>query len=164
MTYYTPSEIRFTRDEILWVIQYVLPVPDWPSEAVESGYTDTPIQTSPSCHASFEARSQIVSEVYYRLFECGSDGMALVDEVWNLEDEATIDMLSWNSRQALNFISGWCRRSNSCANCLSKECKKRGREPVTYAVWLSKRKAQSKWRLSTTPLTTVPEKSKLIGN
>ena len=106
--WYSISEIRYCRHQVLWIIKNlvvcaageIFAVHVWPSE--ETGYTDAP-QTSHSinAHAPFEKVLQVVGDVTKRLKKTGKDGRLLVLEVQNNSD------LSKDARNALNYVSGW---------------------------------------------------------
>ena len=114
--YYKPSEIRFSRPQMLWLIEWlpVLEVGEYPKDPKDSGYTESPhVQTSHSSHAPFETAAQIYAEVTDRLKSTGESGEVLVHEVQHGLD--VYELLSPPAKKALNYISGWRRREQSFA-------------------------------------------------
>ena len=103
------SAFRFSRPEILWLIEVVLPLPvgEWPPEP-STGYEGHNKQRS--YHANFEASCLITGEVRARLKLTGIEGKLLVAEVQGGKE---LEELQPESRRALNFVSGFRRRHQS---------------------------------------------------
>ncbi len=114
--YYSPRDIHFSREEMLWLIEYLLPLGgvSWPVNSRETGYTEAPrVQHSQSHHASFESAAQIYAEITVRLESTKESGEALIDEVQSGTDSC--ELLSRPAKRALNYISGWRRRKQTFA-------------------------------------------------
>ena len=106
--WYSPGEIRFQREEMMWLIKWLpfLEEGTWPPEHKESGYTG--YQKSRSHRAPFENPVGFASEVHCRLNTTGEAGEALVDEIQGGITE--YEELSRPAKRALNYISGFRRR------------------------------------------------------
>ena len=106
--WFSPSEIRFTREEMIWLITWLTLLQEgrWPPEHKETGYTGH--QGSRGHRAPFETPVQFAAEVDTRLKTTGEAGEALVDEI----QSGIVDYegLSRPARRVLNYISGWRRR------------------------------------------------------
>lgn len=109
--WYSPGEIRFTREEIIWLIIW-LPLLEegrWPSEHKETGYTGS--YGTRGHRAPFENPSGFAGEINVRLKSTGEAGEALVDEI---QDAIThFEGLSRPAQRALNYMSGWRRRKET---------------------------------------------------
>lgn len=107
--FYTPSEIRFCRPQVLWLIENlgVLRTGIWPPNPQGTSYTDATIRGHKRFNAYFETPIQIESEVQIRLENTGLSGKLLVSEI---NQGIGLEGLSIESRSALNYISGWRRR------------------------------------------------------
>lgn len=109
-SYYSPHRIRYSRAEILWIIEFVLPLEagEWPPEPIEdSGYIDSP-GTRRNSKAPYETACLITGEVWVRLEMAGEDGGTLVHEVQH--GLRYYESLCPAAQTALNYISGWRRR------------------------------------------------------
>jgi len=120
--WYEPREIIFSREQMLWLISWLLVLIEgnWPPNPQGSGYTEAPnVQHSRSRHAYFETPCQIAAEVEWRLKRTGIEGKLLVAEI---RLGLMLEELQPESRRALNYISGWRRRK------------------TPYRVWLAKKR------------------------
>ena len=104
--WYSPGEILFQRDEILWVLQYIelIEKGDWPPDFKETGYTGGK-KGRRFGPAYFETPVIISAEVKRRLDAAGEDGKLLF---WQVKAGiTTFDDLESESQCALNFMSLW---------------------------------------------------------
>ena len=106
MTWWKPSEIVFSRLQVLWLVENRGVAGEWPVNEAETGYTDmTKVMISPSRHAYFERPCQVYAELDYRIKKTGVDGKLLVRQIQHeelyLEPEA---------KSALNYICGYERK------------------------------------------------------
>ena len=109
--WYEPREIIFSREQMLFLIEFLPLLIEgiWPPNPQGSGYTEVPnVQRSRSRHAYFETPCQIAAEVEWRLNRTGIEGKLLVSEI---RQGLMLEELQPESRNALNYISGWRRRS-----------------------------------------------------
>ncbi len=78
--YYKPNEIRFSRQQIIWLIP-LLPLlrsGSYPRDPKESGYTDAPIgKRQIKAKAPFIMAVEIASELDYRIQQTGWHGLML---------------------------------------------------------------------------------------
>ncbi len=76
--WYKPSEIRFRKNEVLWLIRNlsIISAGTWPPEHKETGYTGNKGKAH-SHSAHFEIPETIAGEIEARLSRCGLDGLAL---------------------------------------------------------------------------------------
>ena len=74
--YYTPREIRYTREQVMWLLRNVLFHTEWPSDHKETGYTGGKNRTV-GHHANFETIKMIIGELNARLRLCGIAGLYL---------------------------------------------------------------------------------------
>lgn len=109
--WYSPGEIRFQRDEMIWLVSWLgfLENGKWPPEHKETGYTGS--HTSSGHRAPFEDPSGFAAEVNCRLRTTGEAGEALVDEIQG--GITDYEGLCSPAKRALNYISGWRRRKSS---------------------------------------------------
>ena len=110
--FYSPGQIRFKRDEMIWLISwlpYMQEEGKWPPEYKETGYTGE--KSNRNSIASFEIPSEYIAEVTYRLKTTGEAGGALVDEIQG--GITDYEGLSRPAKRALNYISGWRRRNQT---------------------------------------------------
>ena len=118
--FYSPGEIRFTRQQALWLIQNLGSLRDgyWPPES--SNYIDLPLgKRTASRKAPFITPVECAAEIESRLEKCGMDGLILLAiECWG-EREASLGkylgMPEWSVRKrykrALAYVaSGPARR------------------------------------------------------
>ena len=105
--FYSPGEIRYTRDQMLWGILHLslLEVGDWPPEHKETGYVGS--RGSRNTKTKFLPAALFYAEITARLKTTGEAGEALVDEVQGGID---YEGLSRPAKRALNYISGFRRR------------------------------------------------------
>ncbi len=129
--YYKPSEIRFSREQMLWLIEWlsVLKEGTWPPNPQGSGYTEiASVQKSSSHHAGFETPCQFAAEIESRLKSTGESGEVLVHEVQHGLD--VYELLSPPAKKALNYISGWRRRSRPFYKWCYDQRQKADKSPV----------------------------------
>lgn len=109
--WYSPGEIRFKRDEMIWLIAWLelLEKGQWPPEHKETGYTGS--RGTRGHRAPFENPSGFAGEVNYRLKTTGEAGEALLDEIQSSITD--YEGLSRPAKRALNYISGWRRRKET---------------------------------------------------
>ncbi len=133
--YLKPSECRYTRDDILFILNNCLE--GWPSR--ESGYTDAPIPRSVNPHMPNQSEIEVLAEIKVRLALCGDAGRKLYALFLGVQGQYVIDYggLTPEGRSVLSYISGICRRVNDCGRCPHKSCKRRGRKPCTFAQWIN---------------------------
>ena len=116
-TWWAPREIFFRKDQVLWLIKYLsmLIVGIWPPEPYGSSYTDAPGGKRQRRHqACFETPCQFAAEIEWRLGRTGTDGKLLRAEIKTGEV-----YLSQESKDALNYCSGWKRKKTPYASWLS---------------------------------------------
>ena len=78
--WYSPGQIRYKRDHILWILRN-WPYFDrgiWPPEYI-GDEDNSSIVTSPSSHAPYETVCLIRAEILVRLGKCGKDGLMAID-------------------------------------------------------------------------------------
>ncbi len=168
--FYEPVDIHFSQTQIVWVLKNCLE--GWPAQ--ESGYKDDISSASINPHAPGESEMLVIAEITARLELCYDAGEKFYNAF--LRDK-TIDATGlcpmavqprpkrdcpmafdcpqqgrpgWkcDSRAVLGYISGVCRKIQSCDRCLSaireipkehisKVCKRWGRKSCTFAMWIS---------------------------
>lgn len=105
MNYYKPSEIIFSRDQIIFIIENLdlIETGIWPPDFKETGYTGgNKRRFGP---AYFEVPCSISAEVKRRLEATGKDGKILTYQIKSGTTE--FDKLEHEAQCALNFISLW---------------------------------------------------------
>ncbi len=123
--WYSPGQIRYLRDDIIWMIAAVLPLDagQWPPEPKDSWYTGN--QKTPSHSAPFEKPSVVRAEVEQRIGMTKSDGDTLVWEIQHGYEY--YELLCPAAKKALNYI-----------------CSGKKRRKQSYAEWKSHRKYNHK--------------------
>ena len=118
--HYTPSEIRYTKAQVLWLLRHLLLICSgfWPPQT--SGYNiDAGIRGGHSSHAPFETPIAIGAELTDRLEKCGIDGLILVAiECWGMSPESLskyfrspVWVINKRRKRALRYVaSGPVRR------------------------------------------------------
>jgi len=104
--WYSPGEILFQRDEILWVLQYIELIEEgvWPPDFKHTGYTGGK-RGRRFGSAYFEVPITISAEVKRRLSATGEDGKLLF---WQVKAGITnFEDLESEAKCALNFMSLW---------------------------------------------------------
>ncbi len=104
--WYSPGEILFKRDEIIWVLKNIELIEKgiWPPDFKPTGYTGSK-RGRRFGHAYFEIPCTISAEVKRRLAAAGEDGKLLY---WQVKAGITnFEDLESESQCALNFISLW---------------------------------------------------------
>lgn len=85
--WYSPGEIKFTRVQILWILEHAGTLREgrWPNDPIPSGYVDLPtIRKKGGKEAYFIKPIEIIAEVESRLEKCGLDGLILeAIECWD---------------------------------------------------------------------------------
>lgn len=109
--FYSPGEIRFQREEMIWLIEHLAELEEgkWPLDP--SGAVAPEGRTGLKAEGHFVRPVQFAAEVNYRLSTTGEAGEALVDEI-----KAGIldyESLSRPAQRVLNYVSGWRRRKQS---------------------------------------------------
>ena len=156
--YYSPNEISFTRDQVLWLIKHLDILRDftWPPEHRETGYIGG--STRIVRRAPFDTPACILGELEERIEKCGLDGI-MMEFVYSAssEDKQALEQhiasaLKLNIRtvdrklkKALRYITGNCRRWVSCGKCSEfKTCKRKKREAVSYRDFRTTKKPYNK--------------------
>ncbi len=124
--WYSFSSFLFHREQMMWAIEHIEELRDgtWPREPVETGYTEAPISSRrTSKEAPFVKPTCIAAEVDIRLQTTSTDGKLLIAEI---QGGKRISDLEYESRQALNYVSGWKRKR------------------LSYNIWLSQRRYRAK--------------------
>ena len=117
--FYAPREIRFTRNQVLWLIKNLSTLRSgyWPTEA--SSYIDLPLRKKTSRRgAYFTTPVEYAAEIETRLEKCGLSGLILEAlEGWDktvASLSVTFRVSEWviqrRRRQALAFVAGWRRK------------------------------------------------------
>ncbi len=111
--WYAPKDINFSRENMMWLIRSLgeLLDGDWPASPWGSSYTDIPSIGGGSKEARFVKPCQFAAEVEVRLRRTGLEGKLLMAELNG--GDVPYEQLSKESRDALNYISGWRRRKQS---------------------------------------------------
>lgn len=136
--YFSPGEFHsYHRDQVVFFLNECRE--SWPQK--ESNYTDAPISHQSSSHMPGETESLVRAEITQRISMCGDYGVRLYVEIIAKGKERPVefDDLSSDSRSAVSYVCGLCRRWQSCENCLVKKCKRRGRKPCTFEQWINHR-------------------------
>ncbi|MDD4873374.1 MAG: hypothetical protein PHE15_00125 [Dehalococcoidales bacterium] len=119
--FYRPYQVKYLRDDIIWVIANVLPLEagEWPSEPAENCGGHKVNHSAP-----FETPGMIRAEIEYRLKLTKEDGETLV---WEIQVGHTEDyrFLCPVAKKALNYICSGVKRRNQ-----------------TYSEWLRDRKTK----------------------
>jgi len=106
--WYPPRAIVYCRPQVLWYLANCESIREgkWSPEPRGSGYTDPAIR-SQSIRIPARNAEMLAAEIDARLRRCGIEGKLLEYEV-RLEME-----LSPTSWKALNYVSGWRRKTMS---------------------------------------------------
>jgi hypothetical protein len=102
--WWKPSEIYFSREQCIWLIQYLdlLKEGRWPPDP-SGGYTDAAAQSSLSSHAIYETPCQFAAEIERRIEVTKRDGKLLI---WQIRAGVELyEDLEPESKIALNYIS-----------------------------------------------------------
>lgn len=109
--FYSPGEIKYTRQQCLWILQHLgsLKGGYWPPEA--TSYTSS--KRTGSLKAPFITAAEVYIEITDRLEKCEIDGLILLAmECWGESEESLskyLNMPIWSIRKrrknALNYIS-----------------------------------------------------------
>lgn len=114
-------EIRFTREQILWILKHLVRERYWPGKGETSGYTDMPrIRKKGSTEAPFAKPAEIIAEIEIRLERAGLDGLILeAIESWDKSVESLSKQLHVSEetilkrrKRALWYVAGWRRKPN----------------------------------------------------
>jgi len=134
--WYSPGEIRFNREQMMWLIRYLemLKKGNWPPNPQGSGYIDAPLSRKTGRKgAYFETPCQFAAEVEMRLKRTGADGDMLCEQIKG-EIETYGDLVvrdNTNPKQALNYISLWDFRKRK----------------TPYSLWKAKKKSYKNIRI-----------------
>jgi len=104
--FYSPGEILFKRDEILWILQHIELIEQgiWPPDFKTTGYTGGK-RNRRFGRAYFEIPLTIGAEVKRRIEAAGEDGKLLF---WQVKaGVTTFEDLESEAQCALNFMSLW---------------------------------------------------------
>ena len=117
--WFSPGEIRFQREEMIWLIEHLkeLEQGKWPPDP--SGSVAPEGRTGFKAEGYFVRPVQFASEVKVRLRTTGEAGEALVDEI--AEGILDYEGFCGPAKRALNYVSGFRRRK------------------ATYGMWKSQR-------------------------
>ena len=138
--WYSPRQIRFTRDQVEWLIQNLntLEEGNWP--VMPPGYTDNePSVSTPQPEnvstpqpkngthkvyghmpAYFETPAEIASEISWRIDRCGKEGQMLKDRCLYGKDDRDME-LTYGMRieeiddcihRVMRYIVGWKRKGS----------------------------------------------------
>jgi len=113
--FYSPRDIKFTRQQCLWVIQNLdsLRAGHWPPEATNY-IDDIPIGKKTISHkAPFITAAECYIEISERMEKCGIDGLILLAiECWGESDSSLANYLSMREwvvrkryKRALTYVS-----------------------------------------------------------
>ena len=120
--WWSPREIKFTRHQVLWILEYAGTLMEgrWPADPTPSGYIDlSTIRKKGSKEAYFIRPIEVIAEIETRLEKCGIDGLILeAIECWGKSEESLakyFKMPVWSIRKrrknALGYVaSGPVRR------------------------------------------------------
>lgn len=113
--WYAPKDIKFSREQMMWLIRHLgeLLDGDWPANPWGSSYTEIPSIKGGSSEARFVRPCQFAAEVEVRLKLTGLEGKLLMAELNGGWQEVPYEQLGKESRDALNYISGWRRRKQT---------------------------------------------------
>ena len=139
--YYKPSEIRYTREQIMWLLRNVLFQDTWPSDhRAETGYTGGQFK-SHGHHANFETIKMITAELSARMKLCGAAGMYL-------EYLTCMDFDDYDSMCArlAGYFGTTPREVSYQANLALRFCCRRKRKLVTFKYFCKYTRARDKKR------------------
>ena len=111
--WFSYGEIRFCRTQMIFLIEHILELGEgsWPSSPDGSSYVDLPIRSRQfNQEAYFTKPTEMVAEVMSRLNRT-EDGSVLMEEIHSGLCER--HLLGKEARKALNYVSGWRRRTES---------------------------------------------------
>jgi hypothetical protein len=132
--YYTPGQIQYISDDIIWMIAVVLPLEAgcWPP-APGNAINNPESQKTPSHTAPFERPAVVRAEVEKRLKMTKGDGVTLVWEIQKGSIEH-YKLLCPAAKIALNYICSGKKRRRT-----------KGGRLITYAEWKRDRKKNRKY-------------------
>ena len=129
--YYKPSEIKYNKEQVLWLLNNVLFRDSWPSDHKETGYSGGKGHTV-GHHAPYETIKMIIAELNIRLRLCGKAGLYL--EYLTLIDYGDLDYL-------LSRLAGYhgttSREVHYMAKMAMRYCCGRKRKRVTFEQFCS---------------------------
>lgn len=102
--WYSPAEIRFTRYEVIWIIEHLEGADTWPPDFKVSGYSGK-TKGGINKRAYFDNVKVIYAEVARRLKLTKTDGKLLKAQVQGGITE--YEELEPEAQMALNYISLW---------------------------------------------------------
>jgi len=139
--YHSPASIRYSQEQVIWIIRYALDGNTWPTDHRETGYSGSPKRKAGHT-APYEVTKTHTAEVLHRLRCCSLDGLNLEyvlrlsdgDDVYLIQRAADYQHRSFQEvkdgiRSALFYCCGWRRKRDSfqryCEKYLSRN-KRRG--------------------------------------
>lgn len=138
--YYKPSEIRYTREQVLWLLRNVLFHDTWPSDHKETGYSGGKGHTV-GHHANFETIKMIIGELNARLKLCGKAGLYL--EYLTLMDYGDQEYLV---QRLAGYHGIESREVHLQAKMAMRFCCGRKRKSVTFKRYCTRTKSDDKAR------------------
>jgi len=125
--YWKPSQIVYSKSQILWLLRNVLFKDTWPSDhRTESGYSGSKGHTV-GHHANYETIRMIIGELNARLRLCGKAGLYL--EYITLIDYGDQDYLL---QRLAGYHSTTPREVSYLTNLAMRFCSGRKRKRVTF--------------------------------
>lgn len=112
--WYSYKGFNFNKEQVLWAIGNLETLRNglWPAEPKETGYTEAiGIRKSKQTEATFVKPIGIAGELDWRLKRTKTDGKLLEAEVRASEHLKFWTPLSDEAKMALNYISGWRRKT-----------------------------------------------------
>lgn len=125
--YYKPNEIRYSRQQIEWLIP-LLPLlrsGSYPRDPTESGYTQAPGKRQVKAKASFIMAAEIASELDWRIQQAGWEGLItemvysnLDDRYWAMQHiaeslEMDINEVERVTSRVIRYLAGFKRRQRT---------------------------------------------------
>ena len=124
--WYSYSKIRYTKDEVIWLLRHISLLRDgvWPSNPTDSGYTGSPQGKRFNPEGKFVKAAIMAAELDWRIAQCKQDGYWL-EQVYSSEDnletmsriaqafQVDINELDYRIHRALRFSCGFRRKPYS---------------------------------------------------
>ena len=123
--WFSPSQIHYLRDDVIWMIAEVLPLEagQWTPEPVNTGYVGN--QKTKTYTAPFEKPGQVRAEVEERIKMTKQDGETLV----------------WEIQHGIDYYYGLCPAAKMALNYI---CSGGKRRRVSYSKWRYDRKRKNR--------------------
>ena len=102
--FYSYSEIRFTRNQVIWILEHLDGADSWPPDFKVTGYSGKK-KGGLNKRAYFDNPKVIIGEINRRLKFTKTDGKLLKSQVQSGITE--YENLEWEAQNALNFLSLW---------------------------------------------------------